>query len=220
VKKGELLMEIYSPEMVTEQRNLIFLLSDSLPDRQLISASRRKLLLLGMNEKQVDEVVKTKQAIYSLPVYSPYEGHIHEATAMPGAANEFEMNASNMSELALKEGMYIEKGQTLFNILDPHMVWVLLKIYADDAGKIKLHQPVELMVEGTENKWHGQIDFIEPIFQPDSKTLSARVYLGNEHHTLRVGMYVRATVETDSVPGIWIPKKAMLDLGKREIVKV
>jgi len=218
VKQGELLMELYSPEMVTEQQNLIFLLKDAAPDQQLISASKKKLLLLGMNEMQIDEVVKTKQAIYSLPVYSPYEGHIHQAKAMPGATKEFEMNASNMSELALKEGMYVEKGQTLFNILDPHMVWASLRIYGEDAGKIKLHQPVELRAEGTEKKWQGQIDFIEPFFQQDSKTLSARVYLMNEDHALRVGMYMRSTIVADSVSGIWIPKKAMLDLGKREIV--
>jgi Cu(I)/Ag(I) efflux system membrane fusion protein len=68
VKQGEVLMEIYSPEMVTEQQNLIFLLSDPLPDQQMVSASGKKLLLLGMTEKQIDEVMKTKQPLMRIPV--------------------------------------------------------------------------------------------------------------------------------------------------------
>ena len=218
MSRGEAIMEIYSPEMVTEQQNLIFLLNDSSADQQLISASKRKLQLLGMSEKEITEVTRTKKPLTSLAIYSPYEGHIHEATATSAEGNEFEMNASNMSELALKEGMYVEKGQTLFNILDPHMVWAVLKIYSDDAAQLKLHQRVELTVEGTGKKLYKHIDFIEPFFQPNSKTLSARVYLDNENHALKVGMYVQATIEADSVSGIWIPKQSLLDLGNRKIV--
>lgn len=238
VKRGEVLMEIYSPEMVTEQQNLIFLLNDSSSDQQLISVSKRKLMLLGMTENQIDQVIKTKEPLSRISVYSPYEGHIHEATArngiarngtamngkamkstvMNGTADESQMNPSNMDELSLKEGMYVQKGQTVFNLLDPHMVLAVLKIYPDDAAKIKLHLPVELTVEGTGKKLPGQIDFIEPFYEPNSKTLSARVYLDNEDHTLKVGMYLRAAISADSIFGIWIPKKAMLDLGRRKIV--
>jgi len=224
MKKGEVIMEIYSPDMVNEQQNLLFLLSDSSSDQQLISASERKLLLLGMTEQEIEQVIKTKMSLTRLSVYSPYEGHIHEAVASSAGSEAVqgdsfgEMNTSSTGELALKEGMYVEKGETLFNILDSHMVWAVLKIYSDDAAKIKLHQPATLIVNGAGKKIRGRIDFIEPFFQPNSKTLSARVYLDNPEHALKVGMYVRATIETDSVTGIWIPKEAMLDLGKRKIV--
>ena len=217
VKQGELLMELYSPEMVTEQQNLIFLLSDPSADQQLISASKRKLLLLGMTENQIGQMIKTKVPLTRLSVYSPYEGHIHEASTMNNA-NESLMTVSNTDELPLKEGMYVQKGQTVFNLLDPHMVWAVLKIYDDDAQKIKVNQKVELTVEGTDKKSEAQIDFIEPFYESNSKTLSARVYLDNENHDLKVGMYVHVTISADSIAGIWIPKTAMLDLGKRKIV--
>ena len=218
VKQGEVLLEIYSPEMMTEQQNLLFLLSDTSTGQQLISASKRKLMLLGLTEEQIEQVINTREPLSRIPVYSPYEGHIHDASIMNGTATESKMNSSNANELLLKEGMYVQKGQTLFNILNPHMIWAVLRIYSDDAAKIKLNQPVELNVEGTEKKLRGQIDFIEPFFQPNSKTLSARVYLSNEVHALKVGMYVRATIKEDSVSGIWIPKVAMLDLGKHKVV--
>ncbi|MEO5675555.1 MAG: efflux RND transporter periplasmic adaptor subunit [Chitinophagales bacterium] len=215
VKQDELLMEIYSPEMITDQENLIFLISDSSSDQNLIAASKRKLLLLDMREKDIEQVIKSRESMNRLPVYSPYEGHIHEATIMNGAS---EMNASSMSELSIKEGMYVQKGQTIFNLLNPHMVWAVLKIYADDAAKIKLHQKVQLAIEGTQKTINGQIDFIEPFFEPNSKTLTARVYLDNKHHALKVGMFVKATIKSDSLSGVWIPRIAMLDLGKQKIV--
>src|SRR5262249_4268603 len=154
----------------------------------------RKLLLLGMSQKEIDEVISTKQPLDHVKIYSPYDGHIHQASAM---SDEFQMNESNMSELSLKEGMYIQKGQTILNILDPHMVWADLKIYSDDASKIKLHRPVELTVEGSDKKISAHIDFIQPVFSADSKTLSARVYLDNMDHSLKVGMYVHSKITVD-----------------------
>src|SRR6185503_6985859 len=109
VKQGEVLMEIYSPEMVTEQQNLIFLLNVSSSNQQLISASKRKLMLLGMTEKQIEQVIKTREPLSRISVYSPYERHIHPTTTINGTASESQMNSSGTDELLLKEGMYVQK---------------------------------------------------------------------------------------------------------------
>ncbi len=216
VKAGDLLLEIYSPEIVTEQQNLIFLLSSEPNDVALIEASKKKLLLLGMSEDQLAEVVKTKKPFYSLPVYSTDEGHVHESYT--GNNSGGEMNASNMTALSLKEGMYVTKGQTLFNLLNPHMVWAVFNFYADEAMSIKLHQQVKIVVEGTEKILHGEIDFINPGYSDDSKTLSARVSLDNETHALKVGTFLKGEIETAAITGLWIPKSALLSLGKEDIV--
>ncbi|MBA2408126.1 MAG: efflux RND transporter periplasmic adaptor subunit [Chitinophagales bacterium] len=254
VKKGDVLFEIYSPELITEQQNLLFLLADSSASPQLLEASKKKLLLLGITEKQLNELIETKKPFYRLPVYSPYDGHIHETQGNGGnmssrsdMGNGGDMNSrsamisqsdmnnsgavsntrvasvdvisSNRDELSLKEGMYVQRGQTVFNLLNPHMVWAVLKIYADDVGKIKLHQPVQLAIEGKSDEIaEGKIDFIEPVFTSGSKILSARVYLDNRHNSLKVGMYVKAIIHADSVFGLWIPKAASLDLGRNKIV--
>jgi Cu(I)/Ag(I) efflux system membrane fusion protein len=114
--------------------------------------------------------------------------------------------------------MYVTKGQTIFNLLNPHMVLAELKINTSDISKIKLNQRVQLKFEGMAHTMNGTIDFIEPTFQNNSKTLIARVYLENENHEFKVGMYLKAIIDVDSVEGLWIPKQSMLDLGKRKIV--
>jgi len=219
IKKGDILFEIYSPEIITEQENLIIISND--PNSQtLIDAAKKKLLLLGMTKEQIDEVIQTKKAFYHLPVYSPYNGHIHENSNKVISSNITSMSTqSYINELVLKEGMYIQQGQTIFNILDPLNVWAMLKIYSDDVEKIKQYQRVELTTDGLPNKTIiGQIDFIEPIISTDSKILSARVYLDNKKHELKVGMLLKGVISTEPIKGIWIPTKAVLDLGETKIV--
>ncbi len=218
IKKGDILFEIYSPELIAEQENLIFIIGNDPNSQTLIDAAKKKLLLLGMAEKQIDEVIQTKKPFYHLPVYSPYNGHIHESN--DNTSNTSLMNTQpNMDELSLKEGMYIQNGQTIFNVLDPINVWAMVKIYADDVEKIKLHQPVELMIEGLSGKIiSGQINFIEPIINNDSKILTARVYLDNKKHELKVGMLFKVSIDAEQVRGIWIPTSAVLDLGETKIV--
>jgi Cu(I)/Ag(I) efflux system membrane fusion protein len=220
VRRGEILFEIYSPEMVTEQQRLIFLLNNDSTAELLIDASKKKLLLLGMTQEQVDKVIMTREPFYQLPVYSPDEGHIHEAySSGTNTMNSDERTEANMDELKLKEGMYVQKGQILFNLLNSHMVYAMLKIYPGDAKRIKLHQVVSLTVEGLPGKTiQGEINFIEPVFSAGSKSYTARVYLDNMEHSLKVGMFVKAQITSDSIAGIWIPKAATVDLGTRTIV--
>ncbi len=212
IKKGDLLFEIYSPEIVTAQQEYIFLLINDASNVTMIAAAENKLLLSGMLKEQIAAVAKTKQPLYKLPVYSPYQGHIHQ-TMSSG-----QMSITGNDEISLKEGMYVTKGQTIFNLLDPHEVLASIKIAEIDASKIKLHQKVQLTIEGNSEEHQGEINFIEPFFQTNSKTISARVYLMNEKHDLKVGMFVNATVTAGNVSGLWIPKSAMLDLGNEKIV--
>src|SRR3569623_1146818 len=105
-----------------------------------------------MTETQINQLNKTGKAFYSLPVYSAYDGHVHDVahSQMAGSANSVAIDYSQNMPLALKEGMYIQKGQTLFNVVDPHRLWAVLKISQADAGKIRLGQPVGLYIHDQE----------------------------------------------------------------------
>lgn len=222
IHRGQRIFDIYSPELVTAQQDLIFLSKNSPQETGLIGAAKQKLLLLGMTDAQVQQVVKLGKAFYSLPVYSPYEGHVHDMphSQMTGAVdNQMPPDLSGNLSLAIKEGMYVEKGQTLFNAVDPHMLWAVIKIDASSIAAIKLHQAVTLsLADNTNQTLRGQVDFIEPTLQAGDKTTSIRVYLHNMSHELKVGSLVNAEIETGDKHGLWIPRTALVDLGQTKIV--
>src|SRR3546814_14261850 len=78
VRKGQKIMEIYSPEIVTAQRELLYLLESDPGNASLIGASRQKLRLLGLTDEQINRLTETGEESYSLAIYSPYRGYLYE----------------------------------------------------------------------------------------------------------------------------------------------
>lgn len=222
IHKGERIMDIYSPEMVTAQQDLLFLLKNSSSESGLLNAAKQKLLLLGMTGSQLSQVERTGKVFYRLPVYSPYNGHVHDMPhSQMGSFNEENASAAfaNNLQLVVKEGMYVEKGQTIFNVVDPHHLWAVLKIGQADLRQVKIGQPVTIRLSDVpEVSLDGEVDFIEPALRPGDKTTSVRVYLHNMDHSLRVNSLVKATIQTGYANGLWIPQTSVIDLGTRKIV--
>jgi Cu(I)/Ag(I) efflux system membrane fusion protein len=220
IHSGQRIFDIYSPDLVTAQQDLIYLTKNSAQEAELITAARQKLLLLGMNTQQVSQVVKTGKEFYSLPVYSAYEGHVHD---MPHnqVSGDAPMPAdfANNLPLSIKEGMYVTKGQTLFNVVNPHMLWAILKIDQSHTAPLKLNQSVQLTLPDMPGKViGGKIDFIEPTLQNGDKTTSIRVYLDNMDHELKVNSLVKADIQTGTAHGLWIPRSAIINLGSVQVV--
>lgn len=222
IHTGQRIFDIYSPDIVTAQQDLIYLTKNSAQETGLINAAKQKLLLLGMTTAQVDHIVKSGKAFYSLPVYSPYEGHVHDMphNQMAGAANSEAPSdfASNLP-LSIKEGMYVEKGQNIFNVVNPHQLWAIIKIDRSAIAALKLNLPVTITLPDMPGKTiRGKVNFIEPTLQDGDKTTSIRVYIDNMDHTLKVNSLVRASIQTGSAKGLWIPRSALLDLGRTKVV--
>jgi membrane fusion protein, copper/silver efflux system len=221
VEKGEKIMDIYSPELLTAQQNLLFLLSNDAQNTAFIKTAKEKLLLLGMSDQQLKEVIQSGKPSYTVSIYSDYSGHVHEA-GMDVSDNTPNAGMQNVpmvtEELSLKEGMYVEKGQTLFMIMSHHQAWAALQIYSEDESLVKIGNPVTIIPEAdTTNVITGQIDFIEPFFRSNSKTLTARVYFHNAFH-LPVGSHVTASIYTSNMAASWLPQSAVISLGLNSIV--
>jgi Cu(I)/Ag(I) efflux system membrane fusion protein len=222
IHQGQRIFDIYSPDMVTAQQDLIYLTKNSAQENGLINSARQKLLLQGMTGGQVNQVIKSGKPFYSLPVYSPYEGHVHDMphSQMQGStATEIPFSYANNLPLSIKEGMYIEKGQNLFNVVNPHMLWAILKIDRTDMNLLKLNQPVTMTSPDLSGKTiAGKVDFIEPVLENGDKTTSIRVYLDNMDHELKVNSLVNAKIQTGKTGGLWIPRTALVDLGRTQII--
>jgi Cu(I)/Ag(I) efflux system membrane fusion protein len=222
IHQGQRIFDIYSPDLVTAQQDLIYLAKNSVQETELINAARQKLLLLGMTLPQINQVVQTGKAFYSLPVYSAYEGHVHDMPHNQGGSNVGAKMPSDFASnlpLSIKEGMYVTKGQTLFNVVNPHQLWAIIKIDQSQIAALKLNQPVEITLPDMPGKTlDGKVNFIEPTLQDGDKTTSIRVYLDNMDHDLKVNSLVKAHIQTGTVKGLWIPKSALLDLGSIKVV--
>ncbi len=227
IDKGEKIMEIYSSEIVTAQQNLLFLLSNSPGDSSMLHAAKQKLLLLGMAENQVSRLIETKKVMMTVGVYSSYAGHIHESGKYSSgmgrqSTSDAAMNNSEelaTKELSLKEGMYVQKGENLFEVYNPHHLWALLSIYPQHASLVKKGNKVVLQFESDTDQIDGRIIFIEPFYREGSKTITARVEMSGSRF-IPVGSQVKALIESDSITGNWLLREAVLSLGFKKVVFV
>jgi Cu(I)/Ag(I) efflux system membrane fusion protein len=222
IHAGQHIFDIYSPELVTAQEDLIFISKNSAQETGLVNAAKQKLLLQGMTNEQVNQVTKSGKPFYSLPVYSPYDGHVHDVAHSQMAANSDQKSVSDFSNnvpLAIKEGVYVEKGQTLFNVVNPHKLWAIIKIDRSAIAALKLNQAVKITLPDLGGETiYGKVDFVEPVLQNGDKTTSIRVYIDNMDHRLKVNSLVKAEIQTGSINGLWVPRSALSDLGNTKVV--
>jgi Cu(I)/Ag(I) efflux system membrane fusion protein len=219
--RGEHIMDIYSPELQTAQQELLFLIKNDEENISLINASKQKLRLLGMNEREVQRLLKEQKLLATVAVYSNYGGHLHEAgNTMPGTVSgDGVMSSTTTEELPVKEGMYLQKGQVVFQIFNTDRSWVLLNIFPTAQKMVSIGNRVNIVPEAAPEKtFHAQIDFIEPFFREKEKTFIGRVYFNNAQTQLPIGSQVRATITGDLIRAAWLPREAVLSLGLNQVV--
>ena len=175
-----------------------------------------------MSNEQLGQVIKAGQPSLTIAVYSNYSGHIHEA-ANDGGMNKEPGNMRDISliteELTLKEGMYVQKGQSVFTVFNPDRAWAILNIYGENQSMVKTGNTVRIVPETAPGKdFRASIDFIEPFYRKESKTLTARVYFNNSGLKIPVGSQVKATVFGNTKEAYWLPKDAVLSLGIDKVV--
>ncbi|QEK50397.1 efflux RND transporter periplasmic adaptor subunit [Pedobacter aquae] len=215
VSKGQKVLEIYSPEMLTAQEELLFLVKNDAENIVLIQAAKQKLQLLGVSPQQINQIIKTKESNFTLPVYSAYSGHIHDV----GEPEQAMAVSATTTKLQLRSGMYVNKGDVLFKVYNPEHLWVLVDIYTHQQKMLKVGAPVSIRVETHPDKpIQAKINFIEPFFREGAKTIKARINIDNPKQHLPVGAQVKATIKAETLSGKWLPETAVISLGMNEVV--
>ncbi len=223
VRAGQKIMDLYSPEIVTAEENLLFLLKNDADNSSLIQATRQKLLLLGMSEEQLTRIIRTRELELTIALYSPYNGHIHEAGSMENSIQPATGAMRDISliteELSLKEGMYVQKGQTILTVYDPNHAWAILNFYSDLQALVHVGNHVLLVPETAPQKaFKARVDFIEPFYRSADKTLTARVYFDNSTLQIPIGSQVNATISGNVQSANWLPESAIVSLGLDKVV--
>ena len=174
VAKGDHLAEVYSPDLLSAQRELLTAYRAD-PNSSITRAAREKLRLWDLVPEQIDAIIESGEAKDNFVLKAPIGGVVV---------------AKNV-----KEGDYVKTGESLFKIVDLSRLWAYLDAYESDLPWLRYGQDVAFTVEAIPGTtFHGQIAFIEPEVDPKTRTVPIRVNVPNPDGQLKPGMFVRATV--------------------------
>ncbi len=243
VYKGQKVVEIYSPELITAQRELLYLLEYDAENNELIQSAKNKITLLGASEAQLKALIQRKDVLNKFPVYSPFAGYLimegvkppttntpsstgtssgsgmNEMGASPGATSSPAVSASqSQTNSILREGSYVSTGQTLFKVVSPSSLRIELDLPASQAGAVKKGASIQLDF-GNGAETNATVDFIQPFFTEGEEFVKLWIYT-NRSEELHIGHLVKARLNMMTAESLWVPKEAVLDLGLAHIVFV
>jgi Cu(I)/Ag(I) efflux system membrane fusion protein len=203
VHKGQALMRVYGPSLSSAAAEYLSALNakaDSGVSAQALKGARRRLENLGMPEKAIAEIERTREISLSIPWPAPQDGEILERAAV--------------------NGMRAAPGDMLFRIADHQVVWVLVDIAERDLEQIAIGQKVDVRPRAFPSRaFSGEVVLIYPHLNAQTRTARVRIELANPDGLLRPDMYVDAEIDTGSPqPVLAVPESAILDTGSRQAV--
>ncbi|WP_411767808.1 efflux RND transporter periplasmic adaptor subunit [Winogradskyella sp. A3E31] len=202
VRKGQLLATIYSPELYAAQQELITAASLKESQPALYKAVRNKLKLWKLSENQINQIEETGKVKENFPVYATVSGTV--------------------TEKLVEQGDYVKQGQPLLKIANLNTVWGNFDVYEHQIDRFKKGQEVMITSNAYPNKeYKGKVDFIDPVLNTKTRTVTLRVVLNNKDDVFKPGMFVTATIEgstTNNMEVLTIPASAVLWTGERSVV--
>ncbi len=187
VKKGDHMVYMYSPELLTAQEELLQANRAAVELKksgmkimretavQTLEASREKLRLWGLTEKQISKIEKRGKATDHITIYAPAGGIVIQKDA--------------------EEGMYVKIGTRLYTIADLSHLWIKLDAYESDLAWLRYGQEVNIETEAYPGEtFKGTIAFIDPVLNTKTRTVKVRVNVANEDGRLKPEMFVRTTI--------------------------
>ncbi len=204
VSKGQLLATIYSPELYAAQQELITAASLKESQPTLYKAVRNKLKLWKLSEKQINQIETSGKVKENFPVYATVSGTV--------------------TEKLVEQGDYIKQGQPLLKIANLNTVWANFDVYENQIDRFKKGQEVLITTNTYPNKeFKGQVDFIDPILNTKTRTVTLRVVLNNKNDVFKPGMFVSANIDgvkNENKETLSIPASAVLWTGESSVVYV
>lgn len=221
VSKGQKLFDLYSPELLTEQQNYIYLISNDSENASIIKASKQKLLLYGMSSNQINSLAAAKRVNPVVSIYSPSSGIVEGTeSATANAAGSMQTSGTSTS-LPFKEGDYIKKNEVVFKLVNTDKVWGVFNVIQGYNSLVRVNQSIRISSELDEKDYFdAKVNFIETQLNQNEKTNRVRVYINNRDLKFPVGLRLQGIIETNPTKGIWLRKQALVSIGTKKIVFV
>jgi Cu(I)/Ag(I) efflux system membrane fusion protein len=204
VKKGEKLATIYSPDLVTAQRELLEAISFKGSRPSIYTAAKGKLKLWDLTEDQISAIEKRAEPQLYFDILSPISGTVV------------------MRHIAI--GDYVKEGKALFKLIDLTKIWVLFDAYESDLPWIKMGDKIEFTVQALPGKtFSSKVTYIDPFLNAQTRVAKIRIEMPNPKLSLKPEMFSVGVLES-KIAGdknqILIPKSSFLWTGKRAVVYV
>jgi len=207
VRRGDPLLTIYSPELVSTQQEYLTALgsvklvgqgSDDVATRgaaSMLDASRRRLEFWDVSDDQIKRLEQTGKLEKNLTLYSPADGWVTEKNVLAGQR--------------------IMAGEPLLVISDLTHVWGDADIYQSDLPYVKVGMPAEITIPYWEGKsFLGTVVFLTPTLDPETRTVKARLNIANPELLLKPEMYADARLSYPIGEAIAIPEAAVMRTGE------
>ena len=213
VRRGDPLLDIYSPELVAAQQELLLagqlqrqIGQSAVPGvsgntTDLVDAARRRLKLWDISDAQIDEVLRTGQSRRTLTLYAPSAGVVVDKKVV--------------------EGQSIQPGDHLYTIASLANVWVEVAVREGDAAAIRVGAVADVELASQPGRsFKGRVAYIYPTLDSASRAVRARIEVSNTNGVLKPGMYATVRLTTPSRSALTVPNAALLRTGDRDVVFV
>ena len=210
VQRGEPLFEMHSPDLITAEQEYILALraregegadASAAHDRMVAAAEEKLIVHFGMTREQIRHVAESPEAHSSVTFQSPIRGTV--------VAKE------------IQEGEYVDEGTLLYKLVDLSTVWAYLDVYEQDLRFIKRGQRVMMTADAYPGEaFEGRVAFIDPVVDPQTRSVRVRVVMGNAGEKLKPQMFVTAVIQVAVENVLIVPPGAILFTGKRDVAWV
>jgi multidrug efflux pump subunit AcrA (membrane-fusion protein) len=208
VRKGERLLEIYSPELVSAEEEYIIALKGRAADsaragsESLLERAHRKLMFWDIPHDQIVRLESTRQVEKTMALVAPAPGVVVEKNVLQGGN--------------------VAAGTNLFKIADLSTVWVTADVYEYEVPFVKVGQQATVTLAYDPGKtFHGRVAYVYPTVNPDTRTVRVRLELPNPDGALKPDMFATVEIESPvSVRGVAIPEESVIHSGERNVVVV
>ena len=210
VEKDAPLLAIYSPDLVTTEREFVELLrmrdeakskeARETPER-LIESAKRRLQLWNVTQEQIAELQRTRQATDTITLLSPFRGVVQS--------------------VPVEQGKSVKVGDMLVEVADLSVVWVWADFYENELSMLQAGQKVAVTAKSYPGeKFDGTISLINPFIDETRRTAKVRIDIPNADFKLRPGMYVNAELAMNMGEALTVPVSAVMPTGARNVVFV
>jgi len=211
VRRGQPLLSIYSPELLSVQNEYLVALQTkkalsvgrelASSGDDLVAAARRRLELWDIRKAEIDELERSRTPRRTLTIYSPISGVV---------------TAKNVVQ-----GSKISAGDMPFEITDLSQVWLLADAHEMDVARVRLGTPGSLKLQALPDRtFKGRVSFIQPVLDPKTRTAKVRLSFANPRGELKPDMFGEIVFHYKSRQGLRVPADSIIDSGERKIVFV
>ncbi|MDT8342291.1 MAG: efflux RND transporter periplasmic adaptor subunit [Longimicrobiales bacterium] len=213
VRRGEALLEVYSPELVAAQEELLLAarMVESLegavaPDavagaQELLRAARRRLEYWDVPAAQVERLLEEGEVRRTLTLHAPASGIVMEKNVVRGQA--------------------FQAGTNLYMIADLSEVWVHAELFEEDVALVRPGMPATISVAAMPGRAiEGRVEFVHPTLKDRTRSMTARIALPNPGQRLKPGMYATVELVADLGTTLAVPAEAILQTGERAVAFV